>query len=136
MQKHLTVKELPKNERPYEKCMYYGPEALTDAELLAIFLRTGTRHQTAMELGALILGGGNRNLMNLYDYGIQELMKFQGIGKVKAIQLKCIAEIWISAFPRRSLSLIFIWKSCGTNPSSILSSVCWTANAVIWESGR
>ena len=93
MQKHLTVKELPKNERPYEKCMYYGPEALTDAELLAIFIRTGTRHQTAMELGALILGGGNRNLMNLYDYGIQELMKFQGIGKVKAIQLKCIAEI-------------------------------------------
>ena len=93
MQKHLTVKELPKNERPYEKCMYYGPEALTDAELLAIFLRTGTRHQTAMELGALILEKGNRNLMNLYDYGIQELMKFQGIGKVKAIQLKCIAEI-------------------------------------------
>ena len=51
MQKHLTVKELPKNERPYEKCMYYGPEALTDEELLAIFIRTGTKECTSIELG-------------------------------------------------------------------------------------
>ncbi len=93
MQKHLTVKELPKTERPYEKCMYYGPEALTDEELLAIFIRTGTKKCTSIELGKKILQNANHNLMNLYDYSLQTLMEYEGIGKVKAIQLKCIAEI-------------------------------------------
>ena len=55
MQKHLTVKELPKNDRPYEKCMYYGPQSLTDEELLAIFIRTGTKKHTSIELGGKIL---------------------------------------------------------------------------------
>lgn len=108
MQKHLTVKELPKTERPYEKCMYYGTQALTDEELLAIFIRTGTKNYTAMELGAQILRGGSRNLMNLYDYGIQDLMKFEGIGRVKAIQLKCIAEISVRiANVRRNVDICF-----------------------------
>lgn len=93
MQNHLTVKELPDTERPYEKCLYYGPEALSDAELLAIFIRTGTREKTSIELADQILEKGNRNLMNLYDYSMQTLQEFAGIGKVKAIQLKCIAEI-------------------------------------------
>lgn len=93
MQNHLTVKELPDTERPYEKCLYYGPEALSDAELLAVFIRTGTKEKTSIELANQILEKGNRNLMNLYDYSIQKLQEFAGIGKVKAIQLKCIAEI-------------------------------------------
>lgn len=93
MQSHLTVKELPDTERPYEKCLYYGPEALSDAELLAVFIRTGTREKTSIELADQILEKGNRNLMNLYDYSIQTLQEFAGIGRVKAIQLKCIAEI-------------------------------------------
>ena len=93
MQNHLTVKELPDTERPYEKCLYYGPEALSDAELLAVFIRTGTREKTSIELAAQILEKGNRNLMNLYDYSIQQLQEYAGIGRVKAIQLKCIAEI-------------------------------------------
>ena len=67
MQKHLTVKDLPKTDRPYEKCTYYGPEALTDEELLAIFIRTGTKNYTSIDLGRQILEKGNRNLMNLYD---------------------------------------------------------------------
>ena len=50
MQKHLTVKELPETDRPYEKCMYYGPQALTDEELLAMFIRAGTKNHTAIEL--------------------------------------------------------------------------------------
>ncbi|MDE6888298.1 MAG: DNA repair protein RadC [Eubacterium sp.] len=92
-QSHLTVKELPDTQRPYEKCMYYGPESLTDAELLAVFIRTGTKKKTSIELAHDFLDGGNFNLMNLYDYSIQTMMKLPGIGRVKAIQLKCIAEI-------------------------------------------
>ncbi len=93
MQNHLTVKELPDEQRPYEKCLYYGPGALTDAELLAVFIRTGTKGKTSIELAKDFLGGGNQNLMNLYDYSMQVMMEFPGIGQVKAIQLKCIAEI-------------------------------------------
>lgn len=93
MQNHLTVKELPDAQRPYEKCLYDGPGALTDAELLAVFIRTGTKGKTSIELAKDFLAGGNHNLMNLYDYSMQAMMEFPGIGQVKAIQLKCIAEI-------------------------------------------
>ena len=50
MQKHLTVKELPKTDRPYEKCMYYGPQALTDEELLAMFIRAGTKNLSLIHI--------------------------------------------------------------------------------------
>ncbi len=93
MQKHLTVKELPDSEKPYEKCMNYGPEYLSDAELLAVFIRTGTKGTTSIELAQQLLAGGRRNLLNLYYYSCKRLMQIPGIGEVKAVQLKCIAEI-------------------------------------------
>lgn len=93
MQKHLTVKELPDSEKPYEKCQKYGPEYLSDAELLAVVFRTGTRGKTSVELAQLILAQDNQNLLNLYDYDLRRLMQIPGIGEVKAVQLKCIAEI-------------------------------------------
>lgn len=92
-QEHLTVKELPDSERPYEKCLNYGPEYLSDAELLAVILRTGTKGRTSVELAQKLLSDGNRNLLNLYDYDISQMMQFPGIGKTKAVQLKCIAEL-------------------------------------------
>lgn len=93
MQKHLTMKELPESEQPYEKCMKYGPEYLSDAELLAVFIRTGMKGMTSTELAQQLLCEGNKNLLNLYDYSLPSLMRIPGIGKVKAVQLKCIAEI-------------------------------------------
>lgn len=93
MQKHLTVKELPDSEKPYEKCLHYGPEYLSDAELLAVIFRTGIRGKTSIELAQQILAGGNRNLLNLYDYDYKRLIQIPGIGRTKAVQLKCIAEI-------------------------------------------
>ena len=62
MQKHLTVKELPDSERPYERCLRHGPEYLSDAELLAVILRTGTKGKTAIELACEILAEGNHSL--------------------------------------------------------------------------
>jgi len=93
MQKHLTVKELPDSEKPYEKCQKYGPAFLSDAELLAVVFRTGTKGKTSVELAQLVLAQGNQNLLNLYDYDFKRLMQIQGIGEVKAVQLKCVAEI-------------------------------------------
>ncbi len=93
MQKHLTMKELPESEQPYEKCIKYGPEYLSDAELLAVFIRTGMKGRTSTELAQQFLAEGNKNLLNLYDYSLLSLMRIPGIGRVKAVQLKCIGEI-------------------------------------------
>ena len=81
---------------PYERFMEKGPEALTDAELLAIIIRTGTSKRTPMEIGNYIL-----NMCEKYGKGIsgiryltmKDLMSVPGIGSVKAVKLMCIAEI-------------------------------------------
>ena len=81
---------------PYEKFITYGSKSLTDSELLAILLRTGTRGINARELGEKVLAETARygnGLLGLYHIPLQELMKLEGIGRVKAIQLKAIAEL-------------------------------------------
>lgn len=90
-----TMKELSAEERPYEKCLQKGPSFLTDAELLAVILRTGSNGITSVELAREVLNcckAGN-SLLGLYELSIPALMQIKGIGKVKAVQLKCIAEL-------------------------------------------
>lgn len=84
-----------KDELPYDKFMRLGPEYLSDAELLAIMLRTGTKDKTPIELGrdVLKLAGDKWGLLGLYHFDIRDLMQIPGIGEVKAVQLLCIAEI-------------------------------------------
>lgn len=89
----LTVKELPDTERPYEKCMHKGAEYLSDAELIAVILRTGTNGTQSIQLAQEIISPNQKGLQNLYDLNLQELMKIKGVGPVKAVQLKCIAEL-------------------------------------------
>ena len=81
---------------PYEKFITYGSRSLTDSELLAILLRTGTRGLNVRELGEKVLSETARygnGLLGLYHIPLNELCKIEGIGKVKAIQLKTIAEM-------------------------------------------
>lgn len=81
---------------PYEKFISYGSQSLTDSELLAILLRTGTRGVNARELGEKVLTETARygnGLLGLYQIPLKDLLKLEGIGKVKAIQLKAIAEL-------------------------------------------
>lgn len=81
---------------PYEKFISYGPETLTDAELLAIIIRTGTPQMSARELGEEVLkaaGKYGNGLLGLYQIPLQELMLVKGIGKVKAVKLKALAEL-------------------------------------------
>ena len=92
----MKMKELPELERPYEKLEMYGEKALSDAELLAIIIKTGTREETAVQLAQKLLSLNNtteENLNYLNTLTIQELMEQKGIGKVKAIQLKAVGEI-------------------------------------------
>jgi DNA repair protein RadC len=91
--KHLSAKELPVSERPYEKCLSEGVHALSDAELLAVILKSGSQDMNVVELAQCILHADGGNLLNLYHLSLEELMRFPGVGKVKAIQLKCVAEL-------------------------------------------
>ena len=88
----LTLKQLPNAERPYEKLEMYGEKSLSNSELLAIILKTGTKNQTAVALAQLALIE-NRNIRALHEISIKELQKINGIGKVKAIQIKAICEL-------------------------------------------
>lgn len=94
-QKYLTVKELPETERPYEKCEKYGAEALSNAELLAVIIRTGTREERSVDVACRLLNeyGSEGNLAELEQAGIRELSRVKGIGRVKAIQILCAAEL-------------------------------------------
>ena len=79
-------------EMPYEKFLRFGEQSLTEAELLAMILRTGTKDVSAVELGRQILklSGG---LNGLYHTRLDSLMQLKGIGEVKAVKVKCIAEL-------------------------------------------
>ena len=92
----IKMKELPEMERPYEKLEKYGEKTLTNAELLAIIIKTGTKEETAVGLAQQILKLNTRkenNLNFLRDLTVEEFMKIKGIGKVKAIQLKAVCEL-------------------------------------------
>lgn len=89
------MKALPAQERPYERCMRYGADALSDAELLSVLLRSGAQGTTAIELAYDILKllETREGLSSLHQISIKDLCSIHGIGKVKAIQLQCIAEL-------------------------------------------
>ena len=89
------MKELPAQERPYEKCRNLGPESLTDAELLAVILRSGTKEATCLELAneVLAVSDTESGLLGLHTLTPVQLQQISGIGPVKSIQLLCIGEL-------------------------------------------
>lgn len=90
----LQIKQLPNSERPYEKLEMYGEKTLSNSELLAIILKTGTKEQTAISLAQNVLAlKGEQDLRKLQEISLKELQQIKGIGKVKAIQIKAVCEI-------------------------------------------
>lgn len=90
----LSIKQLPNSERPYEKLELYGEQTLSNSELLAIILKTGSKEQTAIMLAQNILSlKGEENIRSLQEISLQELTKIKGIGRVKAIQIKAVCEL-------------------------------------------
>jgi len=94
-QERFTVKELPVSERPYEKCERYGAASLSDAELLAVIIRTGTKEEHSVDLAKRVLRHSpiHQGIIGIYHHTMEELTRIKGIGKVKAIQLLCVAEL-------------------------------------------
>lgn len=108
---YLTVKDLPISERPYEKCEQYGAALLSDAELLAVILRTGTKSIRAIDLAVSILNFSKAytGLKGLNYLTMKELTKIKGIGRVKAIELLCLTELtkrMAKEIHRESLKLV------------------------------
>lgn len=92
--KKQTMRELPVSERPYEKCECFGPEALSDAELLAVILRTGSRGETSLALAGRILSSCQpEGILGLLHLSLPELTEIKGIGRVKGLELLCIGEL-------------------------------------------
>ena len=93
----IKIKQLPETERPYEKMELYGAQVLSNAELLAIIIKSGTREESSVTIAQKLLSLNpnpkDNNLDFLKEITITELMKIKGIGKVKAIQLKAVCEL-------------------------------------------
>ena len=95
----LKIKEIPETERPYEKLELYGEKTLSNAELLAIIIKTGTKEETSVQIAQRILNLNYDPQMGelnfLKSITMEELMQIKGIGRVKAIQIKAICELAI-----------------------------------------
>ena len=92
----IKIKDLPELERPYEKLEWYGEEKLSNAELLAIIIKTGTKQETSVQLAQKILNMNEtkeEGINFLRNISIEELTQIKGIGKIKAIQLKAVGEL-------------------------------------------
>lgn len=90
-----SILGLSPQNRPYEKCLSSGPSVLSDAELLAVIIRTGTKGISSVELAEQILSlsKNQSGLTSICHLTLQELMKIPGVGQVKAIQILCIGEL-------------------------------------------
>lgn len=83
---------------PYEKFEHIGAEHMTESELLAIILRTGTKEKSALQLAEEVLSttsAKGKGLLGLYDTSVEDLQKIKGIGHVKAVKLKCLTELTV-----------------------------------------
>ncbi len=103
-----NIQNLHTSVRPYERLERYGEAALSDAELLAILIRSGTRGYSSLEVAneILSLDSAYEGLSFLKDLTLEELQKCKGMGRVKAIMIKSALEIG-----KRSMQITPFWKS-------------------------
>ncbi|MEK6855938.1 MAG: DNA repair protein RadC [Nanoarchaeota archaeon] len=87
----MKILDLPKSSRPRERMLEKGAQALSDAELLAIILRTGTINENVIDMSNRLIN--EYGLENLYQCSIKELQKIKGMGESKALQILAISEL-------------------------------------------
>jgi DNA repair protein RadC len=89
----LNIKQWAEEDRPREKLLLKGKNALSDAELIAILIGSGNRTETAVELSKKILASVNNDLNQLAKLNLNDLMQFNGIGEAKAITIAAALEL-------------------------------------------
>jgi DNA repair protein RadC len=92
MPKTFTLREVPEEERPRERMLACGASGMSNAELLAILLRTGTRNESAVTLSQRLLRGAG-GLRGLTDQSVEQLRELRGIGTAKALQILAALEL-------------------------------------------
>ncbi|OEK02118.1 hypothetical protein BFP97_11550 [Roseivirga sp. 4D4] len=93
MNKKLTILSWAEEDRPREKLQLKGKSSLSEAELVAILIGSGSQSQSAVELSKSILSSVHNDLNQLAKLGIQDLTKFNGIGEAKAISIVSALEL-------------------------------------------
>ncbi len=87
------IKSWAEDDRPREKLLLKGRSALSDAELIAILLRSGSRDMTAVDLAKQLLAGSSHSLGDLARLGVDDLKKYKGIGEAKAVTIVAALEL-------------------------------------------
>lgn len=90
---HLSIKELAEDDRPREKLMSLGRHSLSDAELIAIILGSGSQSETAVQLARRMLSDHHNNINELAKLGVNELTGYKGIGTAKAVNIAAAFEL-------------------------------------------
>lgn len=103
---NLTIKDWAVEDRPREKLVKKGVQSLSDAEIIALLIGSGTRNESAVELSKKVLKSANNNLNELGKLNIRDLTKMKGIGEAKAITILAALELG----RRRKISEIIIKK--------------------------
>lgn len=110
----MAISDWPEHERPRERLLKLGPEALSDAELLAIFLRVGIKGKSAVDLARELLAHFDNNLPRLAEATLKEIAAVPGMGPAKAVQLKASLEL-----ARRALSSEMQGKDLLSSPTVV-----------------
>ena len=113
-EKKYSIKEWANDDKPREKLLSKGPQALSDSELLAILIATGTREKSALDLAKDVLQLGKNNLAQLGKLTVTELQKVKGMGPAKAITIAAALELG-----RRRQGLSGMEKPVVTSSSSV-----------------
>lgn len=108
------IKNLPKDQQPYEKCQELGIAALTDVELLAIIIRNGTPGASALDVAREILTKKPDGLLGVQKLEFEDLVSIYGVGEIKAIQILAVIE-----FARRAAKRAAGKKLDFSSPKSI-----------------
>lgn len=104
----MKIKKLPDEERPREKLLYQGKESLSNAELLAILLRTGTHEKSVLELAQEVISMNEDGILNLCECAPEELARIKGMGDAKICQVLAAVELGkrVATYPRKSRAVI------------------------------
>ncbi len=100
----MIIKKLPDDERPREKLLSRGKESLSNAELMAILLRTGTKEKSALDLAHDIIAVNDEGLPGLCDNTPEELLRIKGMGRAKVCQVLAAVELGkrVATYPRKT----------------------------------
>lgn len=122
----MKIKELPTNERPRERFLRVGKENISNEELLAILIKTGTKGYSVKDIANLVLKEVS-DINNLSDINIQTFMKIKGLGKVKAIELVAAIELG---------KRIFLEKESKLTEKYVNPDIIWEHNKHLFKNKK